>query len=230
MRVGPEDRPRQAWAPIAKALLEPAAAQGTWVLPVLGERDLVGEGRMHAISFWQEQGTQAPLLPGSLFPESYALRRGGVFFAALPAEMPDPDAEIMRLHGVLGRAKGDVSRLVLSHWPLSPLADGSDEILPRAYRFYEILARYAVTLFVSGHHGITYLGDYGGLKTASVGRVDGDCDALPDGTCTPAAAVVVDFVKGRRKRTFAVDLREPLSVYRTKKLPAVLLSYRRWDP
>jgi len=230
VRVGPEDRPRAAWAPIATALLEPAAAQGTWVLPILGEIDLLGEGRMHAISFWQEQGAPAPLLPGSLFPESYAFRRDGVFFAALPSEMPNPDAEIMRLHGVLGRAKGDVSRLVLSHWPLSPLADGDDETLPRAYRFYEILARYGVTLFASGHHGITYLGDYGGLKTASVGRVDGECDALPDGTCTPPAAVVVDFEKGRRKRTFAVDLREPLSVYRTKKLPAVLLSYRRWDP
>ena len=218
------------WSFLRTGLVEPAQKQGVWVLPVLGNEDLRKGRRKELTLFWQQHKPAVDLLPDSLFPESYTFRRDGVFFASVWTGHRSSDAEIIRLQSVLGRGQGDPSRIVVSHFPLAPLTEKDDGHLEKAYRFYEVMERHGVAAHVSGHYGVSYLGQYGGLKSFSSGRVNGDCDLLPSGQCTPPAVLVMDFSRGKLERVFVVDLGEPLSLYPTKNLPAVLFNYRRWDP
>ena len=218
------------WSGIMRDLIEPARSRGVWVLPILGRSDLRKGRREQLRAFWEEYRSTSDFLAGSDFPENYAFRRDGVLFATLKTNHRDSDAEILRIQSLLGRAQGDPSRVVLSYLPLAPLTEKDDGHLEKAYRFYEVMERSGVAALVSAHYGITYLGQYGGLKTFSAGRVSDDCDLLPTGQCTPEAAVVLDFSKGKLKRVFTVALNDPLSIYDTQDLPAVLFNYRRWDP
>ncbi len=215
---------------LAKEVLEPATRAGVLVLPVLGPEQLEGEARLHLSAFWQTHAPSLSLVAGSAFPEHYAFRRDGVFFAVLHSAAPDADAEILRLHGVLGQATADPSRVVLSELPLAPFTEEDRGHLSKAYRVYEILARYGTTVLASGHYGLTYLGMYGGLHVASAGRLNGTCDALPDGRCTPPAVVVLDFLAGRLKTAFAVEMGPEPRLLPAGSLPRVLQTYRRWDP
>ena len=120
--------------------------------------------------------------------------------------------------------------MVLSYYPLEPFAPKDRGLLPKAYRFLEVMARYGVNLFASGHYGVTYFGLYGGLKVASVGRVNAPCDILADKTCTPPAAIVLDFYEGRLKRGFAAALTEPPRIIEHQGFPERINKYERWNP
>ena len=111
---------------------------------------------------------RAELLEGSHFPFYYAVIIRDVLVVALDITRPinDNDPQLAWLEKTLQTQAR--ARLVLGHFPLSPLNFSQFWEVASSPKLLDILQKSPSTLYISGHHHIYYPGHIGELRTIAM--------------------------------------------------------------
>lgn len=171
------------WRAFNHTVADPLAATGIPLAVTPGNHD--GSGfhefeleRRHFEEQWKNRGERLDILPGSEWPRRYAARLDGVLLLAFDGTMPGklPTTEIEFLEGMLSRyAEAEKITIAFSHLPMWPLATGREKEILDDPGLLDLLHRYDVDIYASGHHHLYHAGtDDAGMLHLAVGALGGN--------------------------------------------------------
>ena len=192
------------WQGFNRTVADPLSAAGIPLAVTPGNHD--GSGfpefwleRQHFAKQWKGRKEGLVILPDSEWPRRYAARIDGVLLLSFDGTVPGklPAGEYDFVETMLSRyAKTGETTIVFSHLPMWPLAKGREKEILDDPRLLDLLHRFDVDVYASGHHHLFYAGiDEGGMLHVAVGALGGNVRAFSSGTDArqPHSFVVLDF-------------------------------------
>ncbi len=171
----PAERVAAMWRAFHETVTEPLAAAGIPFAVTPGNHDasayprFAAERRRYAAE-WRDRGGALQFVDRADYPFNYAFRAGDVLFVSLDVtttgRLPDDTRDWLR--ELLRRAGGGYRyRVVFSHVPLWPVAEGRARESTRDRELHDLLAEAGVDLYLSGHHHVFYPGVADGIAFIS---------------------------------------------------------------
>lgn len=179
------------WQALNRTVTDPLAAAGIPLAVTPGNHDGSGYPEFlleqeYYLQQWNERTEELEILPGSQWPRRYAARLGDVLLLAFDGTMPGklPESERKFVETMLDRhASPDRITIALSHLPMWPLAAGREKEILDDPALLDLLHRYGVDVYISGHHHVFNVGaDDGGMLHVAVGALGGNVRAFSSGT------------------------------------------------
>lgn len=178
---GPQIEPM--WKAFNTTVTNPLKAAGIPLAVTPGNHD--GSGfpdfrieRQHFEEQWGNRKGGLEILPGSEWPRRYAARIGAVLLLSFDGTRPGtlPANELAFVEKMLALySKKDGSTVVFSHLPMWPFAKGREKEILNDMKLLDLLHRFTVDIYVSGHHHLFYAGtDDAGMLHVSVGALGGN--------------------------------------------------------
>jgi 3',5'-cyclic AMP phosphodiesterase CpdA len=166
---------------------------------------------------WAQRFPRGAVIDGSRWPFHYAVGIGAVLFVGLDATEPGrlPEAQLAWLDSLLGRHRADYKHaVVFGHLPLWPLAKGREREILSDARLRDLLVRFRVDAYLSGHHHAFFDGEYQGVRHVGQAALGGGRRVLVGAERrSPHAITVLEFGDaGMRVNAYVgPDFVEPLS-------------------
>ena len=171
------------WASFNRVVTDPLAEAGIDFIVTPGNHDGSGfrEFELEQKKFqaqWNDRRPGLSLLEGSNWPRRYALWLDKVLIITIdgtrPGRLQDADKELLR--NILEREGGKAqSIIVVSHLPMWPFAQGREKEIINDPALADLLSKYGVDFFVSGHHHVYYPGvDDSSVVHLGVGPLGGN--------------------------------------------------------
>jgi hypothetical protein len=205
---------------------------------VAGGQLAFGRDRDLAAQYWKAVNPNLPFVDRAKFPFYYSFLQNGVFYLVWDASTAELDQQQLKwVEQQLASkiAQTAKARLVIGHLPLYPVAvkrDRPGEFLNNASQLRQLLERYDVHTYISGHNHAYYPGRKGKLELLHAGALGSGprqllgSDAKPDKTLT-----LVDLFWGSgsaastKLHTVYQTYRLPeMTLVETKTLPAQVVS------
>ena len=127
---------------------------------------------------WKNRTSGLEFLPGSAWPRRYATRITGVLLISFDGTVPGrlPATELEFLESKLAKySRPEETTIVLSHLPIWPLSKGRETEILDDPRLLDLLHRYDVDIYVSGHHHVFHVAtDEAGMLHLAVGALGGN--------------------------------------------------------
>jgi len=179
------------WTAFNRTVSDPLEAAGIPLAVTPGNHD--GSGfpdfhleRQHFEEQWGNRKEGLEILPGSEWPRRYAARIEGVLLVAFDGTRPGvlPAAELEFVATMLARySKKEGKTVVFSHLPMWPLARGREKEILEDKKLLDLLHRFNVDVYASGHHHLFYAGtDEAGMLHVAVGALGGNARAFSGDT------------------------------------------------
>ena len=131
---------------------------------------------------WKNRSDGLELLAGSEWPRRYAARLDSVLLLSFDGTIPGrlSSKEFGFVEKMLEKYRASASTvIVLSHLPMWPLASGREREMLNDPELLELLHRFDVDVFLSGHHALFYAGrDAGGMIHLATGALGGNARAF----------------------------------------------------
>ncbi len=130
---------------------------------------------------WEDRKPEIEFLPGSEWPRRYAARLDNILILAfdgtqtgrVPAQERQFVETMLREYG----NNAEVT-IVMSHLPMWPLARGREREILNDAEFLDVLHRYGVDVYASGHHHAFFAGlDDAGMLHLAIGALGGNARA-----------------------------------------------------
>jgi 3',5'-cyclic AMP phosphodiesterase CpdA len=159
------------WQALHRVVTRPLRAAGLTVAITPGNHDASGyegfkaERRIYA-GEWTPETIPLDMVDRGRFPFYYAFAVGGVLFVSLDATTTGPldAAQMAWLTGLLeGAGARYAQRVVFSHLPVWPVAQGRETEVIGDPALEALLAAHGVGLYLSGHHHAYYPGMKAGI-------------------------------------------------------------------
>ena len=144
---------------------------------------------------WLDRTGGLDFLPGSQWPDRWALRAGELLIVSFDGTRPGrlPTAEQAFIQAMLTQHRQPGQPiLVLSHLPQWPLARGRERDVISDPGLLGTLQGSGVTVYASGHHHVYFAGtDDAGMMHLAVGALGGNTRAFTDGPGRQAFSFVL---------------------------------------
>lgn len=166
---------RAMWAGFHAAVSDPLAAAGIPFAVTPGNHDASGyryfaNERAVFVEEWEPARKPAlDYLDDSEFPLRYSFTMGPALFVSLDATTVGPIGRAQKrwLERQLVAGRDRPVKILFSHVPLYPFAQGRETEAQQDPDLEALLERHGVTLYVSGHHHAYYPGRRGPLRLVS---------------------------------------------------------------
>ncbi|MEX5728711.1 hypothetical protein Ga0609869_002064 [Rhodovulum iodosum] len=163
---------RGMWAGFHAAVSDPLARAGIPLAVTPGNHDASAyhgferERRIYAEQ-WRGRRPDVEFIDGADYPFFYAFDLGGVRFVSLDVTTVGPlrPAQMQRLETAL--ADAGPARIVFSHLPLWPFAQGRETEVIGDPALERLFGRLGIDMHLSGHHHAFYPGSAGGIALIS---------------------------------------------------------------
>jgi len=134
--------------------------------------------RQHFAEQWNNRKAGLDIQPGSEWPRRYAARIGDVLLISFDGTRPGalPADEFAFVEKMLASySKKDGHTVVLSHLPMWPFSKGREKEILNDRELLDLLHRFNVDIYVSGHHHLFYAGtDDAGMLHVALGALGGN--------------------------------------------------------
>jgi len=191
--------------------------------------------RTIASEYWQNLVTNLNLdfLDYYQFPFYYTFKYQDIFFLVWDAsfsQIPPQEMEWIERSLASQEAQSAKMRIVMGHLPLYGVSQGRDvpgEILNNSNTLRQILEKYQVHTYISGHHHAYYPAYIGNLQLLNAGVLGTGARALISGDFPPSQTVTIidiDF-DSEELTTYTTYNMETLEVIENNQLPEFLDSY-----
>lgn len=171
----PREQVEAMWQAFHAAVTEPLANAAIPLAVTPGNHDasayprFTAERQLYADQ-WRERRSGLPFVDAAAFPFNYAFALSGVLFVSLDVTVTGHVAEETKawLRDLL-RQQGQAHRyrVVFSHVPVWPFADGRIREATRDRELHRLVAEAGVDLYLSGHHHVFYPGVLDGVTYIS---------------------------------------------------------------
>ncbi len=193
------------WDAFDDAVSKPLADRGVSVLITPGNHDasrqkpFVLERTVFAEQ-WAGRSPRGSVVDDAEWPFRYAVGIGPVLFVGLDATEPGrlPDDQLAWLDRLLTSQRAGFDHVVVfGHLPLWPLAQGREREIMGDARLRDLLVRFEVDAYLSGHHHAFFDGEYQGVRHIGQAALGGGRRALVgNGRRSPHAITVLTFTDG----------------------------------
>jgi 3',5'-cyclic AMP phosphodiesterase CpdA len=216
-----DDRIRAMWAAFDEHVTAPLRQKGTPYGFTMGNHDASGalgadgtfifqRERDLAVEYWHNPAHDPGIqfIDRFEFPFYYTFEQDGVFFMAWDGSASRiPPAKMAWVEQALASeaAQSAKMRILVSHLPLYGVATGRDkpsEVMDDADALREMLERYNVHTYVSGHHHAYYPGHKGNLQLLHTGILGSGPRPLVNSDLPPRKTItVLDITFGSLPKT-----------------------------
>jgi hypothetical protein len=205
-----DDRIRAMWAAFDQHVTAPLRQQNTPYGFTMGNHDasaaLAANGtfifqreRDLAVEYWHNPAHDPGLqfVDRFEFPFYYTFEKNGVFFMAWDgssSRIPPDKLQWVEQTLASEAAQSAKMRILVSHLPLYAVATGRDapsEVMDNADALREMLERYNVHTYVSGHHHAYYPGHKGNLQLLHTGILGSGPRAYIESNLPPRKTITV---------------------------------------
>ena len=149
---------------------------------------------------WSKRSDGLELLAGSEWPRRYAARLDSVLLLSFDGTIPGrlSSKEFGFVENMLEKYRASASTvIVLSHLPMWPLASGREREILNDPDLLELLHRFDVDIFLSGHHHLFYAGrDAGGMIHLATGALGGNARAFSGSSTRQAHSFTLLDIRG----------------------------------
>lgn len=157
--------------------------------------------QVHFSKQWQERYAGLEILPGSEWPRRYAARLNDFLLISFDGTKPGtlPEQELDFVANMLEKHRPSAKAvIVFSHLPMWPLARGREHEILDDSALLDLLHRFDVDVYASGHHHLFYPGvDEGGMIHLGIGALGGNARAFSgSATRQPHSFAVLQFEDG----------------------------------
>lgn len=190
------------WRGFHQAVTEPLVKAGISIAPTPGNHDAspaapFSAERQEYARQWQTAGRvpQVEFRDRSSYPFHYSFEYGGAFFASIDAAAVGPIGAEQRawLERELSATEASV-KIVFGHLPVYPFAVQREREVLADDALAELLRRYSVTAYISGHHHAYYPGVVNGVRHIAMPCLgSGARRLLGQARRSPSALVVLEI-------------------------------------
>ena len=192
------------------------------------ERDL-------AIEYWQDpdHDPQINFIDGQDFPFYYTFKQNDIFFLVWDGSSSYiPPEKLAWVEKSLNspEAQNAKMKMVMGHLPLYAVSKGRDrvgEVLNNANQLRQLLEKYNVQTYISGHHHAYYPANKGELQLLNIGALGGGARALL-GASTPKMKTItiidVDFDDPELTQYTTYNTKD-LTIVNQKILPRLIIGH-----
>lgn len=149
---------------------------------------------------WKNRSDGLELLAGSEWPRRYAARLDSVLLLSFDGTIPGrlSSKEFGFVENMLEKYRASASTvIVLSHLPMWPLASGREREMLNDPDLLELLHRFDVDVFLSGHHHLFYAGrDAGGMIHLATAALGGNARAFSGSSTRQAHSFTLLDIRG----------------------------------
>ncbi len=193
------------WRGFRQTVSEPLLDAGIAIAPTPGNHDAsplpqFAKERAIYVSEWTTEPRVAKVrfIDRSGYPLNYSFTFGGVFFASLDAAAvgPLPSEQHAWLEAQLSNTQAK-TKIVFGHLPVHPFAVRRELEILGDRALSQLLSRYSVTAYISGHHHAYYPGAVNGVRHVAMPCLgSGARRLLGESRRSRAALVLVEIEAG----------------------------------
>lgn len=221
------------WNAFHDTVTGPLTARGIPVFVTPGNHDasgypgFEGERRIYGSNWKTRKPDRSFFVDDQDYPFNYAAKVNGVLLISLdvtlsPAERRLPADQLAWLATVLEAQHQDARGIILfSHFPVYPVARDREDDYIGDPRLIQLMRRYGVGIFLSGHHHAYFPGVLDDIYLTAVGCIGGGQRALiGTNTISPSSFVRFAVTGGRVEGIKALLGADPQKSVRHADLPA----------
>ena len=202
----------------------------------INNKHLFKQERDLASAYWNEPGHDpgVEFIDRFEFPFYYSFKYGDIFFLAWDGSSSHIPAEKLAwVEKALGSEAAQQAklRILVGHLPLYSVAIGRDQpgdVMDDADKLRDLLERYDVHTYISGHHHAYYPAKKGKLELLHMGILGSGPRPLVDSKLPPWKAMTIvdiDFDQAVKTRYTTYDMRELGRLIEYEDLPRFLLGH-----
>ena len=180
---------------------------------------------------WKKKGLvpKVDFVDRKPYPFYYSFKHKGVLFLMMDGAKTRIGADQVKwIERQLAAGRRMKLRFAVSHIPLSKFITKDHGVLSPKDKLYDTFAKGRLSAFFTGHYHVYYKGRYKKLTVVSTGLLGtGNRTLIGDSKRQPDSFIVVDVVKGKMARCFALTGPDFKTIFDDATLPAEVGEHRR---